>query len=117
MGLWFNGAGVEAAMSESQAIAEAFFADLIASFDEAYKCFEPLYLAFGDGSGGSVFGVNTRPGFIFDDAFWDIFHAHPLHVCHVTRLTDGSQFDEGRVFEIRFKVSEERGNCPSLGAA
>jgi hypothetical protein len=93
-------------MSDSQAIAEAFFADLMASFADADKCFEPLYLAFGDGSDDSVFGVNTHPGYIFDDNFWDVFHAHPLHVCHVTRLTDGPQFDEGRVFEIRFKVAE-----------
>lgn len=91
-------------LSRHQAIVDAFFKDLLSSGPHMKEIFEEPYVAFP----WPIFGINTRPGYIFDDTFWDVFHVHPLHVCHVTRLTDGLQFDEGRVFEIRFKVDERR---------
>ena len=58
---------------------------------------------------GPIYGITTRPGFIFDDAFWDVFHALPLHVCHVTALVNAKEnHDLVRVFDLRFKpVAEE----------
>lgn len=117
-------------VNKHQAIVDAFYKDLLTSRDmlgimahEDYNealafealptgfistlaphYFERPYLAFPD----PIFGIKTLPGYIFDDTFWDVFHAHPLHVCHVTRLTAGPQFDEGRVFDIRFRVDERR---------
>jgi len=95
--------GKESRLNKHQTIVGAFFEDLLASRPDTAEFFEKPYVAFSD----PIFGINTQPGYIFDDVFWDVFHTHPLHVCHVTRLTNGPQFDPGRVFEIRFKVDEK----------
>ena len=59
--------------------------------------------------------VRTKPGYLFDDAFWDIFHHHQLHVCHVAyygperregRTHDEVMADEG-VYELRFITREQ----------
>lgn len=92
------------ALNKHHAIVDAFFKDLLASSSEAGSFYNKPYLAFPD----PIFGIDTKPGHIFDDVFWDVFHVYPLHVCHVTRLTDGPQFDEERVFEVRFKVDYKR---------
>lgn len=62
--------------------------------------FNEPYLAFPD----PIYGISTRPGFIFDDAFWDIFHSFQFHICHVTALVnEGEDFGIRRVFDLRFK--------------
>jgi len=119
----------ESRLNRHQAIVGAFFEDVLASRDmraitpedwheilsfealparflEAltYQLYERPYLAFPD----PIFGITTRPGHLFDDVFWDVFHAYPLHICHVTRLDEGAQLDPRRVHDIRFRVDEKR---------
>lgn len=59
------------------------------------------YIAFPE---APIYGISTRPGFIFDDAFWDVFHSFPFHICHVTALVNESEdFGVHRIFDLRFK--------------
>ena len=45
--------------------------------------------------------------FMFDDAFWEVFHSLPLKVCHVQWVSKGQQCDEDAlVFEIRFAPTD-----------
>lgn len=85
-------------LTKHQAVVDAFAKDLFASFPEAVQCFEKPYLAYPD----PIFGIRTRPPYIFDDTFWDIFHVCPLHICHIAWLAK-----EG-IYEIRFKIDERR---------
>lgn len=60
-----------------------------------------------------IFCIRTKPGFIFDDSFWEVFHAHPLIVCHVAyygpeRLEDGNRTEDTGIFEIRFVDERQR---------
>ncbi len=71
---------------------------LIESGQDEY--FQKPYLAFPD----PIYGISTRPGFIFDDSFWDVFHSLSLHICHVTVLVNKS--GTNRVFDLRFKSDE-----------
>ena len=76
---------------------ELWAALLDAEIDEY---FQKPYLAFDD----SIYGISTKPGFIFDDAFWDVFHSLPFHICHVTTLVnENKNFGLCRVFDLRFK--------------
>lgn len=79
-------------------ILDAFSEDLFAAFPEATRCYGKPYIAYPY----PIFGIKTQPGgYIFDDAFWDVFHAYPFHICHIAWLT------EEEVYEVRFKVSDK----------
>jgi len=68
--------------------------------------YEKPYLAFPY----PIWGISTKPGFIFDDSFWDVFHSLSLHICHVTTLVnEDANFGPYRVFDLRFKMSEAGG--------
>jgi hypothetical protein len=64
------------------------------------RYYTPPYLAYNN----PIYGITTRPGFIFDDDFWDVFHSFSFHICHVTSLINESEgFGLHRVFDLRFK--------------
>jgi len=54
-----------------------------------------------------VFAIRTKPGFIFDDSFWEVFQAFPFMICHVAyygpaRIEDGDRHKDEGVFELRW---------------
>ena len=61
---------------------------------------------------GPVYMMRTAAGFIFDDAFWEVFHTFPFKICHVayygpTRSEDGAtRMQDTGVFELRFAPVE-----------
>mgnify|MGYP001576009441 CR=1 FL=1 len=62
---------------------------------------------------GDVAILRTRPGYIFDDAFWGVFQGVHATVCHVAyygpeRAEDGDRFRDSGIFELRFSL------CPVL---
>ena len=73
-------------------------------------------------SDGLVYKVRARPGYIFDDAFWAVFHCFPFKICHVAyygpeRLEDVDAQERMRdtgVFELRFAPSEQANWQPPL---
>ncbi len=68
--------------------------------------YDEPYLAFPE----PIWGITTRPGFIFDDSFWDVFHSLALHICHVTVLVnEGENFGLERAFDLRFKLAAAHG--------
>jgi hypothetical protein len=83
-----------------QAIVDAFSERLFASFTEAAQCYGKPRVVYPY----PIFSIKTLPGYIFDDTFWDVFHAYPLHICHIAWLA------EEAAFEIRFKVDETEEN-------
>lgn len=72
------------------------YVDLLALSPEAVEWYGEPYIAYSD----PIYGIKTLPGFIFDDAFWDVFHSYPFHICHICWL------DDEKVYEIRFKPVE-----------
>lgn len=48
----------------------------------------------------SIYGIQTKEDYIFDDAFWNIFHKYPFHICHIGLIYDPSQ----PRLELRFKI-------------
>ncbi len=64
------------------------------------KYFQRPYIAFPE----PIYGISTRPGFIFDDIFWDVFHSFSFHICHVTALVNEN--GSNRVFDLRFKRAD-----------
>ena len=65
-----------------------------------------------------VYKMRTRPGFIFDDAFWGTFHGFVFKICHVAyygpeRLEDADHRKPyAGVFELRFALA----NTPACDA-
>ena len=58
---------------------------------------------------GDVAILRTRPGYIFDDAFWDVFQGVHATICHVAyygpeRAEDGDRFRDSGIFELRFSL-------------
>ena len=61
-----------------------------------------------------IYMMRTKPGFIFDDSFWGVFHSFPFKICHVAyygpeRLEDGDRMQDTGVFELRFAPSQSAG--------
>lgn len=62
-----------------------------------------------------IYVMRTRPGYVFDDPFWDVFHSFGFHVCHVSyygpeRREDATLDDklkETGVFELRWVTREQ----------
>lgn len=59
-----------------------------------------------------IYMVRTQPGFIFDDAFWEVFHTFPFKICHIAyygpgRLEDGNRMRDTGIFELRFVPVKE----------
>ena len=61
-----------------------------------------------------IYMMRTKPGYIFDDHFWEVFQGFPFKICHIAyygpeRLQDvtleGRMQDTG-VFELRFAPTE-----------
>lgn len=44
-----------------------------------------------------IYRIETKEDYIFDDAFWDVFHEYPFHVCHIS----------WRKHELCFKIITE----------
>jgi len=80
-----------------ESIVEAFSEDLFALFPEATQCYGRPFIAHPD----PIYGIKTLRGYIFDDAFWDVFHSYPFRICHIAWLADEE------VYEIRFKTVDE----------
>jgi hypothetical protein len=63
-----------------------------------------------------IFRIRTRPGFIFDDSFWDVWHSFPFHVCHVAYYGPERQEDSTHekrmadfgIYEMRFKPTTRK---------
>ena len=54
-----------------------------------------------------VYKMQTHPGFLFDDTFWEVFHRFLFKICHVAyygpeRLEDQDRMKDTGVFELRF---------------
>lgn len=61
-----------------------------------------------------IYMMRTKSGFIFDDAFWEVFQSFPFKVCHVAyygpeRLEDGDRHQDSGFFELRFAPSPSTG--------
>lgn len=72
---------------------DAFSEDLFASFHEAVLCYGEPHIVYPH----PIYSIKTFPGYIFDDVFWDVFHAHQFHICHIAWLA------KEEVYEIRFR--------------
>ena len=64
-------------------------------------------LVLPDDPDDGVYMIQTHPGFIFDDAFWEKFQGFPFKVCHVAyygpeRLEAGDRRQDIGIFELRF---------------
>lgn len=73
------------------------------------KFWEELLKAYGDidtndiftkpelcWEGEKIYAIQTKEDYIFDDAFWDVFHKYPFHICHVSY----------KEHELRFKIRD-----------
>ena len=61
--------------------------------------------------GPDVFLIQTAPGFIFDDAFWEIFQQFPFQICHVAyygpeRLLEEDRREDVGIFELRWSMAD-----------
>lgn len=46
----------------------------------------------------AIYKIKTKKDFIFDDAFWNVFHKYSFHICHIS----------WKEHELRFIVKEEQ---------
>ena len=63
-----------------------------------------------------IYMMRTQPGYIFDDAFWAVFHGFSFKICHVAyygpeRLEDvdvDTRMQDTGIFELRFALLRSR---------
>lgn len=62
--------------------------------------------------GPDVYVMRTKPGFIFDDSFWEVFQSFPFKICHVAyygpeRILEEDRREDTGVFELRWSLQKE----------
>jgi hypothetical protein len=78
------------------------------ALDQEQEWFVEPYLAE---YGPDVFVMQTKPGFIFDDSFWEIFQQFSFRICHVAyygpeRLLEEDRHEDTGMFELRWAAEE-----------
>jgi hypothetical protein len=89
---------------ETEMSLEEQAAQLWAALDKIQEWFiEPYPAEYGP----DVFVMRSRPGFIFDDDFWEVFQQFPFRICHVAyygpeRILEEDRCEDVGVFELRW---------------